>query len=80
MRMYEYMKKENMKMLSKEQQHFVAKVIMNDIRQIVREHNISEEMAYKMYSMGLYGGDRIIGEEEPCAIMAQGHSGTEESF
>lgn len=74
MHMYEYTKKENLNQLSPDQQHFIAKVIMNDVKQIARERNISESLAYEMYARGLYGGDRTIGTEL-CARMAQSDSG-----
>ena len=79
MQMFEYTKKENLKQLSPDQQHFIAKIIMNDVQQIARGQNISESLAYEMYAKGLYGGDRTIGtESELCAKLAQSGSGEKE--
>lgn len=60
MRMYEYTQKSVVNELSGDQRIFVAKKIMQEVKKIAGEKGISEEMAYELYSKGLYGGDREI--------------------
>lgn len=59
--MFEYTQKRKFNELSGEQKVFIAKVIMNDVKQIALEKNISEQLAYDLYSKGLFGSDRIVG-------------------
>lgn len=59
--MFEYTQKRKFNELSGEQKVFMAKVIMNDVKQIALEKNISEQLAYDLYSKGLFGSDRIVG-------------------
>lgn len=61
MYMYEYTKKKKFDELSMEQKEFIAKVIMNDVKQIAQEKNIPEQLAYDLYSKGLFGSDRTVG-------------------
>lgn len=61
MKMFEYTKKSNFEKLDADKQKFVAKKIMQEVKQIAIEKNISEEQAYNLYSKGLYGADRDIG-------------------
>ncbi|RKI35945.1 hypothetical protein D7V86_26730 [bacterium D16-51] len=61
MYMFEYTQKRKFNELSGEQKVFMAKVIMNDVKQIALEKNISEQLAYDLYSKGLFGSDRIVG-------------------
>ncbi|RKI35991.1 hypothetical protein D7V96_26335 [bacterium D16-59] len=61
MYMFEYTQKRKFNELSGEQKVFIAKVIMNDVKQIALEKNISEQLAYDLYSKGLFGSDRIVG-------------------
>lgn len=60
MRVFEYGKKSNMTELPSDQQRFTAKMIVQEVQQIAKEHNISEEMAYWGYMHGLYDGDREL--------------------
>ena len=60
MKMFEYMRKDNFKELSPDQQRFVAARIMKDVNTYAVEHNISPEKAYEMYSFGLIGSDREV--------------------
>lgn len=60
MRVFEYGKKSNMTELTSDQQRFTAKMIIQEVQQIAKEHNISEKMAYWGYMHGLYGGDREL--------------------
>lgn len=60
MRVFEYGKKSNMTELTSDQQRFTAKMIIQEVQQIAKEHNISEEMAYWGYMHGLYDGDREL--------------------
>lgn len=57
MKMFEYMRKENLMKLTADQQKFVAKKIMHDIEHITKEKGISEIEAYALYAKGLYGGE-----------------------
>ncbi len=59
--MFEYTQKRKFNELSGEQKVFIAKAIMNDVKQIALEKNISEQLAYDLYSKGLFGSDRIVG-------------------
>lgn len=59
--MFEYTQKRKFNELSEEQKVFMAKVIMNDVKQIALEKNIPEQFAYDLYSKGLFGSDRIVG-------------------
>lgn len=61
MYMFEYTQKRKFNELSGEQKVFIAKAIMNDVKQIALEKNISEQLAYDLYSKGLFGSDRIVG-------------------
>lgn len=60
MKMFEYMRKDNFKRLSADQQQFLAARIMKDVQSYAKEHNISPEKAYDMYAHGLIGSDREI--------------------
>lgn len=60
MKMFEYMRKDNFKELSLDQQRFVAARIMKDVNDYAAEHNISPEKAYEMYLYGLIGSDREV--------------------
>ena len=61
MYMFEYTQKRKFNELSEEQKVFMAKVIMNDVKQIALEKNIPEQLAYDLYSKGPFGSDRIVG-------------------
>lgn len=60
MRLFEYTQKSNLQKLSSDQQRFVAKLIMRDVKQLAQEKRITEPEAYALYATGLYGGDRIL--------------------
>ena len=60
MKAFEYTQKRNIDDLSQEQQRFTAKMIVNEVKRIAKENNISEEQAYWGYTYGLYGADREI--------------------
>lgn len=60
MKAFEYTQKRNIDDLSQEQQRFTAKMIVNEVKRIAKENNISEEQAYWGYTHGLYGADREI--------------------
>lgn len=53
--------KKNFNQLDTNAKILTAKIIMREVKQIAQEKNIPEELAYKFYCMGLYGGDRRIG-------------------
>lgn len=63
MKAFELTKEKNIKSMSKAQQQFTAKMIMNEVVKIAKEKNISEEEAYWGYTHGLYGADREMGGE-----------------
>lgn len=52
--------KKKFEKLSMEQKKFMAKVIMNDVKQIALEQKISEQLAYDLYSKGLFGFDKTV--------------------
>ena len=60
MKAFEDTQKRNIDDLSQEQQRFTAKMIVNEVKRIAKENNISEEQAYWGYTHGLYGADREI--------------------
>lgn len=60
MRIFEYTKKSNLQKLSPDQQKFVVKMIMRDVKQLAEKKQITEPEAYALYATGLYGGDRML--------------------
>lgn len=60
MKLFEYMRKENLNRLPPEQQRFMAKLITREVEQIAREKNMPVEKAYYLFSKGLFGSDREV--------------------
>lgn len=61
MKMFECAQRKNFDKLDVNAKIFTAKIIMREVKQIAKEKNISEELAYQFYCKGMYGGDREIG-------------------
>lgn len=60
MLIFEAMKRKNMEALSWQQQVFLSKIIMRDVKKAAEAMGITEQEAYYWYSHGLFGSDREL--------------------
>ena len=60
-RVYDYTKKNNMKKMTPIQREFMAKMIVKEVEKYAREHDVSVETVYELYSRGMLGADRQLG-------------------
>ena len=60
-RVYDYTKKNNMKKMTPIQREFMAKMIVKEVEKYAREHDVSAETVYELYSRGMLGADRKLG-------------------
>lgn len=60
MRVFELAQKKNMESFTPDQQKFLSKLIIRNVKRIAVENDMPENEAYYWYMHGLYGGDDEI--------------------
>lgn len=60
-RVYDYTKKSVMKQLPLTQQEFMARMMVREVEKYAKEHDVSAETVYQLYSKGMFGADRQLG-------------------
>lgn len=59
-KMFMYTKRSELMALPPEQRLFVSNLIMREVDKAAKEHDIPKELAYELYSKGLFDADRDV--------------------